>query len=154
MTFQPDPQLTTHLSLASSDDQRKQFSLLLKGAFVPTFSVGVVISVICAFINFSVAGSAALGAAIVLFFFAMSLLGMRQAVHLPPHIVLAIVLGIYFIKIVVLAIALFVLSDISWVSVRALGLTTITCSAVWLAMELRAFKRLRLPIISALESIK
>ncbi|MGL5856938.1 MAG: hypothetical protein ACRC35_00755 [Angustibacter sp.] len=124
-------------------ETRQQFSAMLRGAAGPTLAVGGVISAIGFVIEPQTGWSAGLGALLVVVFFSLSLLVMRLTSHLSATSVMAVVLAVYTAKIMLLAVALFVLSGMAWVATRALGLTAIVCTMVWLALEMRAFSRLR-----------
>lgn len=129
---------------ASSDNgAREQFAALLTGSVVPTAVMGALAVVVGAFFGAQAAWSAAIGAALVLVFFSISLLVMRQTAHLEPTLVMAIVLATYTGKILALGVAMFTLRDASWMTGRALGLSVIACTMIWLAFEMRAFTRLR-----------
>jgi len=90
------------------------------------------------------AWSAALGAAVVVVFFSLSLLVMRQTAQLQPIAVMAVVLACYTGKILALGIVMIVLRDATWLSGQALALSIIACTVVWLAFEMRAFTKLRI----------
>jgi hypothetical protein len=123
---------------------RAQFAAMLRGSLVPTLGVGVVAVLLAAVLGGGKAAlSAALGAALVLVFFSLSLLVMRQTAHLQPTAVMAVVLATYTGKILALGIAMVLLRDASWLSGQALALSIIACTVVWLAFEMRAFTRLR-----------
>jgi hypothetical protein len=123
---------------------REQFSAMLRGSLVPTLVVGVVAVVVAAVLDGARgAWSAGLGAALVVVFFSLSLLVMRQTAHLQPTAVMAVVLATYTGKILALGIAMVVLRDASWLSGQALALSIIVCTVVWLAFEMRAFTRMR-----------
>lgn len=128
---------------ASDDLAREQFAALLQGSVLPTVAVGVLAVVVSAFFGARPAWSAGLGAGLVVVFFSLSLLVMRQTSHLPPVTVMAVVLATYTGKILALGVAMITLHDASWISGRALGLAVIACTVVWLAFEMRAFTRLR-----------
>jgi hypothetical protein len=124
----------------------EQFSRLLRSSLLPTLIVGGAVVLGCALLGAREAWSAALGAALVILFFSLSLLVMARTAHLEPVLVMAIVLGVYTVKIVGLGVAMVVLRDATWLSGTALALTVITCTLVWLAAQMRAFTRLRLPV--------
>jgi ATP synthase protein I len=126
------------------DDTKQQFAAMLRGALLPTIAVGALATLVGLSIGPRMAWSAALGAGLVGLFFSISLLVMRQTAHLRPSTVMAVVLATYTGKLLALTVALFVLRDVGWLSGRALGLTTIVCTVVWLAFEMRAFARLRI----------
>ncbi|HEX3003980.1 MAG TPA: hypothetical protein VHO27_07200 [Angustibacter sp.] len=123
---------------------REQFSAMLRGSLVPTAVVGAVAVVLAAVLGGAKpATSAALGAALVVVFFSLSLLVMRQTAHLQPTAVMAVVLATYTGKILALGIAMVLLRDAAWLSGQALALSIIACTVVWLAFEMRAFTRMR-----------
>ena len=122
---------------------RAPFDAMLRGSVLPTVAVAVVAVVGYAFVGAREAGSAALGAALVVVFFSLSLVVMRRTAHLAPTTVMAVVLATYTAKILALGVAMVVLRDASWLSGTALGLTVVACTIVWLGFEMRAFTRLR-----------
>lgn len=124
----------------------EQFSRLLRSSLLPTLVVGGALVLGCALLGGREAWSAALGATLVIAFFSLSLLVMARTAHLEPVLVMAIVLGVYTLKIVGLGVAMVVLRDATWLSGTALALTVITCTLVWLAAQMRAFTQLRLPV--------
>jgi FtsH-binding integral membrane protein len=124
---------------------RAQFAAMLRGSLLPTLVVGVIAVVVAAVLGDTRAAvSAALGAGLVVVFFSLSLLVMRQTAHLQPTAVMAVVLATYTGKILALGLAMVLLRDASWLSGQALALSIIVCTVVWLAFEMRAFTRLRI----------
>ncbi|NAZ77650.1 hypothetical protein GTQ99_19870 [Kineococcus sp. T13] len=93
--------------------------------------------------------SAGLGALLVLVFFGARLLVMRRTARSNPQMVLVAALGVYTVKIVLLGLAMVFLSRLSWVVGPALGLSVIVCAVCWLAAEMRAFVKLRVPVFAA-----
>lgn len=123
---------------------RRQFSAMLRGSVIATTLMGLVAVAVAAVVGDARdAWSAALGAAVVILFFSLSLLVMRQTAHLEPMAVMAVVLATYTGKILALGIVMVVLRDASWLSGQALALSIICCTVVWLALEMRAFTRMR-----------
>jgi hypothetical protein len=128
----------------SAAQTREQFTAMLRGSLVPTLVVGVLAVALAAVLaDGRAAQSAALGAGLVVVFFSLSLLVMRQTAHLQPTAVMAVVLATYTGKILALGIAMVLLRDASWLSGQALALSIIACTVVWLAFEMRAFTRMR-----------
>ncbi len=113
---------------------REQFAALLSGSVWPTVAMAVVATVVGAFFSLEAAWSAALGGLLVLGFFSLSLVVMRQTAHLEPTVVMAIVLATYTGKIL------------------ALGLAVIACTVVWIGFEMRAFSRLRTLVAPGVEN--
>jgi len=124
---------------------RQQFSAMLRGSLIPTVVVAVVVIVLAALLGSARdTVSAALGAGVVVLFFSLSLLVMRQTAHLQPVSVMAVVLATYTAKILALGVVMIVLRDASWLSGQVLAIAIIVCTVVWLAFEMRAFTRLRI----------
>lgn len=132
-------------SVASAPHQtRAQFSAMLRGAALPTLAAGALGTLAGLLVDARSGWSAAVGALLVVGFFSISLLVMRQTAEREPAVVMGVVLLAYTGKLLALTIALFLLRDVSWLSTQALGLATICCTVVWLAFEVRAFSRLRI----------
>ncbi|KQX69688.1 hypothetical protein [Angustibacter sp. Root456] len=132
---------------------REQFTTMLRGSLVATLVVGVIAVTLAAGLGGArTATSAALGAGLVVVFFSLSLLVMRQTAHLQPTAVMAVVLATYTGKILALGIAMIVLQSASWLSGQALALSIIGCTVVWLAFEMRAFTRMRVLVAPQAEN--
>lgn len=139
-TDRPADTSAKHAALQS----RAQYAAMLRGSALPTLAVGALCVIGAAFVGARAAWSAGLGAALVLVFFSLSLLVMRNTAHWSPTAVMGAVLASYTAKIIVLAVVLIGLGDVSWLSGQALALTIIGCTIVWLACEMRAFTRIRI----------
>ncbi|HET8616470.1 MAG TPA: hypothetical protein VFL94_13170 [Actinomycetales bacterium] len=131
----------------------EQFSAMLRGSAVPTIAAAVA----CVVLAVVMAGgkgawSAALGAALVVVFFSLSLLVMKRTAAWDPTAVMGVVLGTYTAKIIALGVAMVLLRDATWLSGQALALTVIVCTVVWLAFEMRAFTRLRVLVSPGAEN--
>jgi hypothetical protein len=136
---------TPAVSEQEAAQTRAQFAAMLRTALVPTLVTGVGAVVLGGLLGGSKAAwSAALGAALVVVFFSLSLLVMRQTAHLQPIAVMSVVLATYTVKILALGVAMVLLRDASWLSGQALALSIIACTLVWLAFEMRAFTKLRI----------
>lgn len=128
----------------------EQFGSMLRGSALPTAAVAVVCVVVAAVLEGAKgAWSAGLGAALVVVFFALSLLVMKRTASWEPTAVMAVVLGTYTAKIIALGVAMILLRNASWLSGQALALTVIVCTVVWLAFEMRAFTRMRVLVASS-----
>jgi hypothetical protein len=118
---------------------------MLRGSLIPTLAVGAVVVVLAAVLGSGRdTTSAALGAGVVVLFFSLSLLVMRQTAHLAPVAVMSVVLATYTVKILALGVVMIVLRNASWLSGQVLAVAIIVCTVVWLAFEMRAFTRLRI----------
>lgn len=132
---------------SSSSQAGDQFARMLRGSALPTLAAGIGCVVVAAATGGAKpAWSAGLGAALVVVFFALSLLVMQRTAHLEPTAVMATVLATYTGKLVALGAAMILLRDAPWLSGRALAFTIIVCTVVWLAFEVRAFTRMRVPV--------
>ncbi len=129
-----------------STQARAQFTDLLRGSAVPTLAVGALGVLAGLPFGTAAAVSAGIGALLVVTFFALSLLVMRNTAHRPPQVVMGLVLASYTAKLLGLLVALVLLRQVDFISPRVLGISTICCTIVWLGCELRAFSRLRVPV--------
>ena len=129
---------------ARSASQSDAFAQLLRGSLLPTAVAGIVCIVVGLFSSPKAAWSAALGAVIVVFFFSLTLLVMKRTADLPPTTTMLIVMVTYTFKVIVLAVTMFTLRDVTWASGFAIGLTVTVCAVVWLFFEMRSYKRLRI----------
>ena len=124
--------------------QSDAFSELLRGSLWPTVIAAAVCVVVGLVSSPKAAWSAALGAALVVGFFTVTLLVMKRTAELPPTTVMLVVLATYTVKVLVLGLVMFAVRDVSWLSGYAVGVTITVCALVWLFFELRAYKRLRI----------
>jgi hypothetical protein len=132
---------TTPARTASQSDA---FAQLLRGSLPPTLVAGVVCVLVGLFSSPKAAWSAAIGAALVVFFFTLTLLAMRYTAHLAPTMVMVVVMLTYTFKVLVLAVTLFALRDVTWASGYAIGVSVTVCAVVWLFFEMRAYRHLRI----------
>ena len=129
---------------APSASQSDAFAQLLRGSLLPTAGAGLVCVVVGLFSSPKAAWSAALGAALVIFFFSLTLLVMKRTADLAPTTTMMIVMATYTFKVLVLGIVMFALRDVTWASGYAIGVSVTVCAVVWLFFEMRAYKRLRI----------
>jgi hypothetical protein len=124
--------------------QSDAFAELLRGSVWPT----LVAAAVCVGVGLAssslAAWSAALGAALVVGFFALTLLVMRRTADLPPTTVMLVVMVTYTVKVLFLGVVMFAVRDATWVSGYAVGVTITVCALVWLFFELRAYRHLRI----------
>lgn len=129
---------------ARTASQSDAFAQLLRGSLLPT-AVAALVSIGVGLVSSPrAAWSAAFGAALVIFFFSLTLLVMKRTADLAPTTVMMVVMATYTFKVVVLGVAMFALRDVSWVSGYAVGVTITVCALVWLFFEMRAYRRLRI----------
>ena len=141
----------------SDSDAGTQVETAYRSLLRRALLAGGAAAVVCAVV-FAVTGggsslaSSALGSVIVLLFFGLRLLVMRRTARSNPQLVLAVALGVYTAKIAVLGLAMILLTRISWVDGPALGISVIVTAVVWLAAEMHAFVKLRIPVFAASSS--
>lgn len=124
--------------------QSDAFAEMLRGSVWPTLVAAVVCISVGLVSGPMAAWSAALGAALVIGFFSLTLLVMKRTANLPPTTVMLVVMATYTVKVLALGIVMFAVRDVSWLSGYAVGVTITVCALVWLFFELRAYKRLRI----------
>lgn len=124
--------------------QSDAFAEMLRGSVWPTLVAAVVCISVGLVSGPMAAWSAALGAALVVGFFSLTLLVMKRTANLPPTTVMLVVMVTYTVKVLALGIVMFAVRDVSWLSGYAVGVTITVCALVWLFFELRAYKRLRI----------
>nr|WP_246315934.1 ATP synthase subunit I [Kineococcus aurantiacus] len=90
--------------------------------------------------------SSLIGGAIVIAFFGARLVVMRKVTARNPHMIMLTAMVVYSVKIVLLGVAMLLLTRVDGISGPALGFTVIITAVVWLAAELRAFTKLRIPV--------
>ena len=129
---------------ARAGGQSDAFGELLRGSLWPTLVAAVVCVVVGLISSPMAAWSAALGAALVVGFFSLTLLVMKRTADLPPTTVMLVVMVSYTVKVLILGLVMFAVRDVSWLSGYAVGVTITVCALVWLFFELRAYKRLRI----------
>jgi len=137
-------QVSLSATPARTASQSDAFAQLLRGSLLPTVVVAIGCIVVGLFSSPKAAWSAAVGAALVIFFFSLTLLVMKRTADMAPTTVMLVVMLTYTFKVIVLGVAMFLLRDVSWVSGYAVGLTITVCALVWLFFEMRAYKRLRI----------
>ena len=129
---------------AKSGGESDAFAEMLRGSLWPTLVAAAVCIAVGLFSSPMAAWSAALGAALVVGFFSVTLLVMKRTADLPPTTVMLVVMVTYTVKVLVLGLVMFAVRDVSWLSGYAVGVTITVCALVWLFFELRAYKRLRI----------
>jgi ATP synthase protein I len=123
------------------------YAAMLRAAAVPTAVVGLLaVAVAAVAVGARGAVGALLGTIVVVGFFSASLLAMRATARSNPGAVAAAAVVTYVTKVGLLGMFLLLVQDATWLSRDGFALTVITCGVVWLACEVRAFTRLRLPV--------
>jgi ATP synthase protein I len=123
------------------------YAAMLRGAAIPTAVVGLLAAAVAAV---AAGGRGVVGALlatlVVVGFFSASLLVMRATARSGPGSVVAAAVVTYVTKVGLLGLFLLLVQDATWLSRDGFALTVIACGVVWLACEVRAFTRLRLPV--------
>jgi ATP synthase protein I len=96
-------------------------------------------------------GSSALGAGLgvllVTVSFAASAYVVLRAARLSPQLMFQAAMATYLVKIIVLAVLLVTLRDVSAFDGRAFGWSVLSATVVWLVVEVRLFTTLRIPYV-------
>jgi ATP synthase protein I len=131
------------------------FGILLRRASLVSGIAAVVCVVVAAVWQGMASGlSALIGAAIVILFFGARLVVMRKVTEKNPHLIMLTAMVVYSVKVVLLGVAMLLLTRVDGISGPALGFTVIITAVVWLAAELRAFTKLRIPVFMTDEARK
>lgn len=113
---------------------------LLRGAALPTAAVAVVALVVSGVLA---GGKGVLGAgfggAVVVGFFAVSLVTVAKAGQILPQAMLPVALGTYVVKLGVLYLLVAAFVDARWMAPKAFAFTVIACTLTWMAAEARFF---------------
>ncbi|REF35406.1 hypothetical protein [Thermasporomyces composti] len=125
-------------------------SALLRGALVPTLVVAALVTVASAlFAGSRGAVGALVGAGIVVVFSGAGLLAVRVARGAAPSVLLVVVLGSFLARVILFGLALQAanaIDDVDTVLHRgATVVGVVACVVAWMAGEIRAFGRLRIP---------
>lgn len=124
---------------------------LLRGALLPTLAVAAVaIAASTAFAGTRGLVGALLGAAVVITFSGGGLLALRAVRQMYPEVVLLVAVGSYVLRVVIFGVLLALVGSLNGVDSvvhrTATALTVLVCVVAWLAGELRAFVRMRVPL--------
>lgn len=116
---------------------------------LPTGVVVIVVGAVIAVIVVGMPGlwGALVGGAIGLFLSLLTILLMRQSADLPPMVVMAVAMGGFVVKMVVLLLMVVALKDVQVLHTYALGLTLLASIIAWAAAEVVAFRRTTIPTL-------
>lgn len=123
-------------------------SLILRGAFIPTFIMSIIAIVISFFIK-GLSGflGALLAQFVVIIFFVIHIVVSRMTRNLDPISTMAMALFSYFAKLFALGALLWVISNFtnrSTVDRTTFGVSAIALTIAWLWGEIASFMKLRL----------
>jgi ATP synthase protein I len=121
---------------------------MLRGAFVPTLSVGPIAVVVAGLVG---GGTAALGAflgfVIAIAFFALGLVVMRKLDSAAdPLRFLASALAVFFGQMIFLLLVIVALQDAAWLDGTAFGMSAFAVALVWQVFQVVAYARSRKPV--------
>jgi ATP synthase protein I len=119
------------------------YRAMLRGALAPALAVTLLALAASVPAGGRALAGSAVGSAIVLGFFGMTLLGMRAARNVAPEMLLGVAMALYSTKIAVIGALVFWLRGQSWLSPTALAATAIVCAVAWLAGQVVGFVRMR-----------
>jgi fructose-specific phosphotransferase system IIC component len=129
-------------------DQKSSESLMLRGALVPSFIVGIIAIGLC---TFTVGIPGFLGALIaqfvVIIYFAIHIGVSRIARNLDPMSTMALAVFSYFAKLLFLGVFLYLLSAFTsreTINRTSFGATAIALTFAWLGGEIASYMKLRI----------
>jgi fructose-specific phosphotransferase system IIC component len=129
-------------------DQKSSESLMLRGALVPSFIVGIIAIGLC---TFTVGMPGFLGALIaqfvVIIYFAIHIGVSRIARNLDPMSTMALAVFSYFAKLLFLGVFLYLLSAFTsrdTINRTSFGATAIALTFAWLGGEIASYMKLRI----------
>lgn len=128
------------MKAATADDP---YAAMLRGAGYPALVASAGAVAVCAVLGVPELLGALIASAVVLVFFASTLLVLRAFRDVAPAMVLGLAMLTYTTKVAVIGAAVLSLRDASWLSGTAFAVTALVVAVVWLAGEVRGFARAR-----------
>lgn len=118
---------------------------LLKSAAIPALATGLVVAVVAAFLA-GTAGllGAVIGVFVVAAFFVIGLVAVAYASRISPAMMMVAAMATFFSKIIILALVLSSLGDVTAWHPMAFTWAVILCTIAWTVGEARGFMRLRM----------
>lgn len=131
-----------------AESVRKLAAAMLRTAWLPT----VIAVAACAVLAASIVGLAGLwgalvGGGIAIGISVLTIVLMRLSADLPPALVMAVAMGGYVAKLLVLLVMIITLKGVTALHPYSLGLTMLTSLFVWIAAEVVAFRRTPIPTL-------
>lgn len=123
------------------------YRAMLRGALVPTAVVAAAGLAVGLVLGGRVLAGTAVGAGVVVTFFGVTLLVMSAVRNAAPELLMAVAMSVYATKVAVMGALVFWLRDETWLSATAFAATAIACAVAWLAGQVRAFTRMRVPVV-------
>lgn len=129
-------------------DQKSSESIMLRGALIPSFIVGVIAIIICTiFAGLSGFLGALIAQFVVIIYFAIHIGVSRIARNLDPMSTMALAVFSYFAKLLFLGVFLYLLSAFTsreTINRTSFGATAITLTFAWLGGEIASYMKLRI----------
>jgi ATP synthase protein I len=123
-------------------------SVVLRAAIVVTSAVGVVAVVLAAVTRGGLAAlGAALGAVIVVAFFALGQWAVGRILSRSPETALAAGMLVYLTQILVLFLLIALLKDSTWLDPKVFALTIVVCTVVWVAVQIWVSQRIKVLVV-------
>ncbi len=124
------------------------FGVMLRGALLPSAGVGVITAALYAvFGGLASGGSALLGAAVAVGFFATGMVLLSRLVRSAnPFAFLAVGMAVYLGQVLALLLFMIVFRDRAWVDGPALGIAALVVTLTWQVFAIRAFRAARFPV--------
>lgn len=121
---------------------------MLRGALVPSLvAAALCIVALGLWRGGQAAGSAALGCAVTIAFFASGLVMMSRLVRSANAMAfMAVGMAVYFGQILALLIFLILFRDAAWIDGPALAYPALIVTIVWQGFAMRAMRRARIPV--------
>jgi ATP synthase protein I len=118
---------------------------LLKSAAIPALAVGLLVAAVATFLA-GTAGllGAVIGLLVVTVFFVVGIVAVSYASRISPTMMMAAAMGTFFAKILILAVVLSSLSDVTVWRPAAFTWSVILCTVAWTIGEARGFLKLRM----------
>lgn len=123
-------------------------SVVLRGAIVATSVAGVLAVVVSAVLRGGLAAlGAALGAVIVVAFFAVGQWAVGRILGRNPETALSAGMLVYLGQILVLFLLIALLKDATWLDPKAFAATIVVCTVVWVAAQIWFSSRVKTLVV-------
>ncbi len=121
------------------------FGVMLRGAFLPTVGLGLVTVLALAVTRgLAAGGSALLGLAVAIAFFASGLAVMARVVRdANPVLFMAVALSVYLGQVIALLLVMVLAERIAGLDDTAVGVTVLVVALAWQVFQMRAWRRAR-----------
>ena len=122
---------------------------IVRGAVLATAAVGAIVVVVAALVaGASGVWGALLGTGLAIAFFAITIVAVSAAARVANELMLPVALGTYLVKIVGIALALFLLRDTTAFDRPTFAIATVVGAVVFMTAEMRIAVRSRTPYVT------